>query len=149
MHRAYLIVTSIVLLLGVGCQRDSSFSVASQIITLGDSQFVVYRADTPNERSIGLSNVDSLGTNQGMIFIWPQAQAQAFWMKGVDYPLDLVWLRDQTVVGTVTMLPEAATTPQQDYQYYYSPGPVNQVVELPAGTIENIGLTLGDKLYMD
>jgi uncharacterized membrane protein (UPF0127 family) len=148
MRRVCLVVLSITLCIGASCERESSFTIAQQTIMLADTQLRVYLADTSSERSIGLGDTASLAADEGMLFIWPQASKQYFWMKDVDYPLDIVWLKNQTVIGTDTMQPEAATTPLSDYRYYPSPDPVNQVLELPAGTVQNIGLKIGDKLTL-
>jgi uncharacterized membrane protein (UPF0127 family) len=83
---------------GVELKHFSSFDTsmlpqeALYRISLDDVTIQVRVADTAEKQQHGLSNTDSLATNQGMLFVFPQDGKYAFWMKDMKYALDILWL---------------------------------------------------------
>ena len=69
----------------------------------GDSTEVeVELAVTPHAREIGLMNRAGLTPNRGMIFVFPRASPQQFWMKNTLIALDMIFIRaDLTIAGIV------------------------------------------------
>jgi len=64
--------------------------------------FKVEVADTPAKRARGLQYRYELGDDQGMLFLFPGAAVQSFWMKNTPIPLDLIFIgSDLKVVGIV------------------------------------------------
>jgi hypothetical protein len=65
-----------------------------QIIIAASSQrcivLDVYIAATPEQRRNGLMYVESMGTNEGMLFIYPQPAEISMWMKNTLLPLDML-----------------------------------------------------------
>ncbi len=51
----------------------------------------VRNANTPVKRYIGLRHVDSLDTDAGMLFIYPEANPRSFTMEDMKIPLDIVY----------------------------------------------------------
>jgi hypothetical protein len=51
-------------------------------------------ADTPEKRFQGLSNTQSLAPGLGMLFIFDQSANNGFWMKDMQYPIDIFWFDD-------------------------------------------------------
>lgn len=99
-------------------------------------------ADTFFKRMRGLSKRSSLEPGFGMLF----PRVGAFWMKGMRFPLDLVYLdRDRRVVETVRMPLDRGL-----FRRIYRPSSrnVRQAVELPAGWMAEHGIGLGDRLEM-
>lgn len=56
---------------------------------LGNVEFQAKLALLPAERTRGLMFVKELGENQGMLFISPRPEPQAFWMRNTPLPLDI------------------------------------------------------------
>ena len=105
--------------------------------------FAVEIAATNSEREKGLMGRQSLGADQGMIFIYDKPGYYSFWMKNTLIPLDIVWLdKDRRVVfineNTQPCREDdcPALTPVIQAQY---------VFEANAGTAEKIGLQYGDR----
>lgn len=143
-----LIASSLLAITLSGCSLHNSFTSLQSTVIVGGTRLPVYVADTDHERSEGLGST-ILEAGQGMVFVWPQPAEQTFWMKDVEYPIDIVWSNDQEILGYVTAQPELAGTQYADYQQYPSPGEVDMVLELPAGTATELGLKPGDKLVLD
>jgi uncharacterized membrane protein (UPF0127 family) len=80
-------------------------------------------------------------TGTGMLFIFPVPSLYGFWMKDMRFPIDIVWISDNRVVGISHNIPPAA---QQSLVLprYYPPRPVSLVLELPAGTAVADGIVV-------
>lgn len=102
-------------------------------------------ANTDALRVKGLSGVDKLKSNEGMLFIFPKEGNYGFWMKDMNFPIDIIWIdRDLKVAGVAkNVLP--STYPQA----FYPPTPVPYVLELPAGTFDANGLKVTDLLILE
>lgn len=146
----YLVVIGTVLATA-GCGTtavDATFTSAITPLTLTTPtrsvQLLAYVADDDAEHNTGLGNVATLGDNQAMVFVWPEPLQPTFWMKDVEYPIDIVWVNDQQVVGVESAVaPELPTTPLADYRHYTPPAAVTTVLELPAGTADRLAITAG------
>jgi uncharacterized membrane protein (UPF0127 family) len=92
----------------------------------------VKTAFTPKERERGLSGQDGLPVGEGVWFVMPEADWHAFWMKGMRFPIDLVWISpDLQVIGVETL---SICKEGQHCPLHYPPGPVSFVLEIAAGT---------------
>lgn len=49
-------------------------------------------ASTDEQRIRGLSGLEKLNENQGMLFLFDKPSKQGFWMNKMNFPLDIVWL---------------------------------------------------------
>lgn len=52
-------------------------------------------ADSMDERSQGLSGKTILGEDKGMLFIFQENTNSPFWMKDMNFPLDIIFINDQ------------------------------------------------------
>ncbi len=96
-------------------------------------------ASTEQKREQGLMYRDSLGQNQGMLFIFPQAEVQAFWMKNTRMPLDIIYIgSDQKIVSI------AANAQPYDETSLPSEGPARYVLEIAGGSCAELGINAGD-----
>lgn len=50
-------------------------------------------ADSPDERQLGLSYFKSLPQDEGMLFLFDKLGTYPFWMKDMNFPLDIIWLK--------------------------------------------------------
>lgn len=139
--RLISVIASVLVL--VGCGQ----SLAT--ITINQTVFEVYVADEPAEQELGLGAVQSLEADQGMVFIFSDSQPRSFWMKEVEYPIDIIWVNDLQVIGYVTAQPERTGTAVSDYLVYRSPDSVNMVIEVPAGTVQSVQIEVGDNVLLD
>ena len=76
-----------------------------------------------------------------MLFVFDDASLHQFWMKGVFFPLDFVWIRDNKVIG-LTFGAQPESGPQ--YTIYSPPEPANLVLEVSAGSVQQSGIRIGD-----
>lgn len=70
------------------------------------SEFRVEVVATPEDRARGLMFRKSMSEDRGMLFLFPQEQPLAFWMKNTFISLDMVFVsRDWRVVGVLKNVP--------------------------------------------
>ncbi len=161
-HHARLIVFGVAALSACGlfalgihsfaAQRDASAPPASVAPLRADATVVgpdgaaisVHLADTPADRTQGLSGQPSLGEDQGMLFLFPTPARHTFWMKDMRFPIDILWLQNGRVVELWENAPPpapgtfpAARTPEIA---------ADAVLELPAGQAARRGLLPGAAL---
>lgn len=96
-------------------------------------------ADTPAKREMGLQYRNELGDDQGMLFLFPREEVQAFWMKNTPISLDLIFISAQRkVVGIVRRaVPFSRAT-------LSVPSPSQFVLEIKGGLSQRHGIKIGD-----
>ena len=86
---------------------------------------------------LGLSGRAGLEPGTGMLFVAEEPILQGFWMKGMRFCLDLVWIEQGRVVGaTEGVCPPPPGTPEEALPLYFPPRPVRYVLEVPAGWLK-------------
>ncbi len=108
-------------------------------------------ARTPEERAQGLSGRPALSENAGMLFVFQEERRPAFWMKGMRFPLDFIWIsRDRRVVDiTRDVPPPEPGTPDNALPLYQPAEPVLYVLEVNAGIVGEMGLRVGDAVTFE
>ena len=112
---------------------------ATESLTL-DSIVVRYqRADTDALRTKGLSGTQYLANGEGMLFVYDEPTVPRFWMKDMNYAIDIIWISsDKRVVGI-----EQNISPET-FPATFSPStPVQYVLEVPAGFVERNAIGRG------
>lgn len=100
-------------------------------------------AATAEEQTIGLMFRESLPANRGMLFELPRPKAQVLWTKDVNFPIDVVFLRDGKVEMVLAELPPCSGEPCPVYGVSKT---VDQVLELPGGRAAGLGLVPGKEV---
>ena len=107
--------------------------------TIGDNVFSVEIAETPESQTQGLSGRVALGEDEGMLFVFSGKAPQTFWMKGMRFPLDFVWIADGKVIGLTENAPA-----DDGLLTYGSPEPADMVLEINTGEVRRLGIKVGD-----
>lgn len=97
-------------------------------------------ADTIATRSRGLSGREKLADNQAMFFIFPFASPQSFWMRGMKFPIDILWINGERIIGIEKNVPVPTGL---ELTIYSPPEPVDRVLEINAGLADKLGLVEG------
>ena len=83
-----------------------------------------------------------------MIFVFPSAAQQGFWMKLTLISLDMVWLAPDGVVTSVAANVPASTLDTSEKSVARRYGQGQYVVELRAGEAQSDGIKKGVKLSL-
>lgn len=100
-------------------------------------------ASTQEQITQGLSYRESLAKNKGMYFMFSNTGFYTFWMKGMKFPLDIIWIDRGQVVG----IEKFAPVPEGDkVASFRSPTQVTNVLEVNAGVAEANDWQIGDRV---
>ena len=123
--------------------KSSMQTVSAKIHT---TQFTLYSPQTASERQVGLAAFDSLQAHEGMIFKGLQPDSLSIWMKNMKFDIDVIWLDEN---DTITYIEKSIS--KNSYQKIYqnpTSAPSTYLIELPAGTVEQMTINLGDKVTL-
>lgn len=95
-------------------------------------------ADEPAERERGLMFRPGLAPDEAMLFVFPAERPWGFWMRNVNFPIDMVWLSANGTVVHVQRAPPCLADPCPIYEPRV---PALYVVEVPAGFAANHSIT--------
>ena len=117
-------------------------------ITIGDTTFGAEIADTPELRSKGLGERDSLPEQTGMLFVFPNGQASSFWMFGMRFPLDFVWIGEDCTIADLTENVQhyPPDTPSSELEIINPASPAAYTFEINAGEVAQFGIERGDSV---
>ena len=113
-------------------------------LTIGDGTFIVEVAETEEERSLGLSGRTTLPEGRGLFFIFEIPGKYGFWMKEMNFPIDIVWIDESWQVAGV----ERDVSPDSYPKIFYPVRAIKYVLELPAGTAAFKRIDVGSIVYL-
>jgi uncharacterized membrane protein (UPF0127 family) len=125
-----------------GGEEGGKNGAGRAIVTLGDASVRAEIASDSASLRRGLSGRDRLGADDGMLFVLPD-DSPSFWMKGMRFPIDIVWIRNGRVVDVTADVPPpsgaGASLPT------YSPArPADRALEVNAGWAARHDVGRGD-----
>lgn len=159
-----------------GAFKLYSYYWPSLKVKINDQILNLRLADTDDHRYDGFSGKKNMGKYDGMAFVFLNSGQHTMVMRGMNFPLDIVWLKDSgdkstpcsfnnfnirhlltgvkqnCVFEVVDIAPKALPQPDAkvaDLVPYIARGASNLVLELPAGWADIHSLKIGDKLYIE
>jgi uncharacterized membrane protein (UPF0127 family) len=128
-------------------QNNDQGQLATGQVKINGKVINVEIARTPSQHSLGLGNRDFLASDIGMLFVFPDQRIRNFWMKGMQFPLDIIWIKDDTIIGIEANVPISAEK-KELLPTYSSLVDVNYVLEVNAGYCEQKKIMVGDKVII-
>jgi len=90
----------------------------------------------------GLSDRKELKENEGMLFVFSEEGKHDFWMKDMNFPIDMVWMDESKIIIYI----EDNTKPES-YPDSYGPAALSRyVLEVNAGVSEKNNWKVGDEV---
>ncbi len=105
-------------------------------------------AETIFERSRGLSGRSSIGAGEGMLFLFDTVESHTMWMKDMEFPIDILWIKNGTVVDVEENASQEPGVPDASLTRYSPDVASELVLELPAGFAKIHGITIGDTVTL-
>lgn len=137
------IILMLIFFLGVIITFSFWASIHFKLVETGGRVFLAERALTLSARELGLGGRKELGWDRAMLFEFENAKEYPFWMKGMLFDLDILWISDQKAVWI-------SRDVSKDFRGTIRPNVAAvYVLEVPAGTCDKLGLKVGDetKIY--
>lgn len=105
-------------------------------------------ASSDEQRIRGLSGLEKMNENEGMIFLFDEPSKQGFWMNKMNFPIDIIWLDSNSKVVHIEkklkpckiFLACPVYNPQVDSLY---------VIELPSGFTDDHSMKNGMIINFD
>jgi uncharacterized membrane protein (UPF0127 family) len=134
---------------GQGSVPTASSGTPGPVVQVGRTAFLVELAVTASERSQGLSDRPQLDHRRGMLFIYDQEGRYQFWMKGMRFPLDMVWISAQCTVVDITRNAPVPAPGQtlEDLPRYAPQAPARYVLEINAGEAASTGIEIESRVH--
>ncbi len=111
-------------------------------VRLAGVTLTVDLAMTPAEHEQGLSDRPSLDRDHGMLFVFENPGKYPFWMKDMNFPIDMIWIGQDLKVNYI-----AANTPPSSYpNTFVSDKDAKYVLETVAGFSAENALKPGDSV---
>lgn len=130
MQKKILLTITSVLCLFFFVVLGNNFFTESERVRIGDEEYILERAETNEERMKGLGERDALCSSCGMVFIFDHPDRYTFWMKGMRFPIDIIWLLGDEIVHIEHRVSE------NDQHLYTPEQESDRVIELNAGEAE-------------
>jgi uncharacterized membrane protein (UPF0127 family) len=149
-HNVWYYVLPAALLLGTVFYAATEFYQARQNsaytpyeplhdLLISGERFKVSVADTPDERQQGLSYTTTLPPDVLKLFVFDTDDTWVFWMKEMNYPIDIIWLDQQGKVVHIA----ANVAPETFPEKFRTPVPARYVMETNAGLTQEKGIIIG------
>lgn len=120
-------------------------NISSATIKINNTTLNVIYARTEQEKTKGLGYRDSLEKDTGMLFVYPKPQIWTFWMQGMRFPLDFLWIEKNQVADITENVPPPSQTNNQPV-VVQPKVPVSLILEVNAGWIKEHNIKIGDKI---
>ncbi len=128
-------------------ERPWSTEVA--VVKIGTETIWAEIADTGALRQRGLGFRDGLDPGTGMLFVYESPSVHTFWMKGMRFCLDIIWIEQGEIKGAAESVCPEVGAADSDLQRYQAPEPVSFVLEMPAGWMIEHGITAGEPVSIE
>lgn len=120
------------------------FEANVDMVHVGEIPMRVEIADTDEERVQGLSGRAQLGDTDGFLFVFPKPDRYGFWMKDMQFAVDIIWISKELVVVGVDRNVQPSSYPHM----FRPPQPVQFVIETNANYTETFGIGVGKKVRL-
>ncbi len=119
-----------------------------QNIEIAGEVLTVMVADTPALRFKGLSGTNLTDKKQGMLFVFATPDYYTFVMRDMDYPIDIIWVKNGEIVEIAPNLAPEKGVPEAELTRYRPRMSATHVIELPAGFVEKHNVKIGDTVKL-
>jgi len=118
-------------------------------VTVKGHEFQVQIADNLASRTRGLSGRDALAENEGLYFIFQKPDMYGFWMKDMNFPIDIIWIKDGKIVSVTENAKPEPTKSLFSLPIFYPSDPVDRVLEVNGGLAAKYGFSAGDPVTIN
>jgi uncharacterized membrane protein (UPF0127 family) len=104
-------------------------------------------AETRQQKVVGLSETSSLRNGSGMLFPYDESGEHTYVMRGMDFPLDIVFIGADGRINAIKSAP--APGPNEDGKSIRRTGTGKYVLEVPRGWTDRHGIEVGHRVSIN
>lgn len=122
------------------------FAQANRNTTLefGSRTLSVEKVKSEHDRARGLGGRESIADDYAMLFVYEDSGEHCFWMKDMNFPIDIIWLDEMKKVIYI-----AAYVPPESYpSSFCPPTEARYVLEVRAGLSDEASVDVGTQLQL-
>lgn len=135
-----LVVLTSILVLVLSFLSKNQEPTVPKTLEIGGTILNIGVADTDIKRELGLSGKEGLKDDEGLLFVFDTEGYYGFWMKDMNFPIDIAWLDKNKQIIYI----ESNVSPTT-YPKVFSPSaPSLYVLETKANFFENNKIKIGD-----
>ena len=112
-------------------------------VKINGKQFFVDVAKTDKQKEKGLDVYETLPVKKGMVFTFQAADYYPFWMKGMKFPIDIIYINNNKIVDIFPELSNPKTSTESPIIVKPSTKS-NFVLEINAGLSRKYNFKTGD-----
>jgi len=101
-------------------------------------------ASTSAEQELGLGDRAALASTSGMLFVFDSPDNYGFWMKDMQFPLDIIWLDQNFKIIHI----ERGLLPSTYPEVFFPGSPTKYVIEVNAGFANANSLSVGQTMQI-
>ena len=121
--------------------------IEAEVAVGGKASFNIEVVSDLISQAKGLSGRDSLDEDAGMLFVYNNPATRHFWMKGMNFPLDIIWIRDFQIIGVHENVLHPADD-EGDLSRMTSPEPADMVLEVNGGLVAKYHIEIEDSIVI-
>lgn len=121
----------------------------SAVIQLGDQTLQVQVPTSLRTQELGLGGRYTMRETEGMYWDLSTTLQPAFWMKGMRFPLDFIWLDGGKVVEVTTDVQPLSGPDQADPPVLRPAEVVDGVIEVVGGFVNRHDVHVGDAVVVE
>lgn len=136
----------------VASESLSSDNVKLANVKIGDANLKLEIADTESSREQGLSNRENIGFYNGMLFVFDEPSYETFWMKDMNFDLDIIWVDKNKKIVQIDQDVSAHSynsTDPKSSEKFSSTEKILYVMEVPAGFAKDKDVVVGDVVEIE
>jgi len=118
-------------------------SVKGSSITIRNQTFSLLLAKTDHEKELGLGGRDSIPQDEGMYFPFITPGFYSFWMKGMKFPLDIIYFKGNQITTIYNNL-QNPSLQNDTWQIVQPVSASDGVLEVNAGLAKKYNFQIGD-----
>lgn len=123
-----------------GQAQACPLALPTAVLAVADRSIGIEIAATPASRQCGLSARPTLAPDRGMLFVFPDAVRQPFWMHNTRVALSIAFIDDTGKILAITdMQPQSRAL-------HHPPSPYRYALEVTQGWFQRHGIEPGDHI---
>lgn len=143
-----LFVLLVAFVLSQNYVQNFSFFQKTPKAVINSQTFNLLLAKTDKEKRIGLSEKKSLPENSGMLFVFEKPDYYSFWMKEMQFPIDIIFIKENKIVTIYADL-KPPKTQDESLPIYKPAEPADMVLEINSGLAQKYNLKKGDEVKLE